>query len=311
MRNTFRKLKQGLQKTHDSVVGKISDVFSGRTRVDEDLLENLEEILIEADLGVDATMQLLDDLRERAGELGEVDLGSLERVLQDEIKGLLSGEMSENGSETGPVIASKPHVIMVVGVNGSGKTTTIGKLAHQYKEQSKSVLIAAADTFRAAAMEQLELWAERADVDIILNKQAKDPASVAYDAAAAAVARDADVLIVDTAGRLHTQENLMEELRKIYRVTGKQVQGAPHEVLLTLDATTGQNAIFQARKFHESVNVTGLVLTKLDGTAKGGVVVAINRELDLPVRYIGVGEGIDDLQEFDPDQFAEALFYEE
>lgn len=305
MPNPFQKLKQGLKKTHDTVVGKISDVFAGRNQLDEDLLEELEQILIEADLGVDATFRLLEDLRDKADELEEIDPAGLENFLQDEIKALLSHE----GHHGYDITDSRPHVIMVVGVNGSGKTTTIGKLAGIYKQQGRSVVIGAADTFRAAAMEQLETWADRAGVDIVLNRQAKDPASVAYDAAASALARGTDILIVDTAGRLHTQQNLMEELRKIHRVLGKQIGGAPHEVLLTLDATTGQNAIMQARRFNEAVEVTGLVLTKLDGTAKGGVVVAINRELDLPVRYIGVGEGIDDLQQFDPEQFAEALFY--
>ncbi|MCF7805789.1 MAG: signal recognition particle-docking protein FtsY [Candidatus Marinimicrobia bacterium] len=305
MRSAFQKLKSGLKKTHESVVGKISDVFSGRTSLDDDLLDDLEEILIEADLGVDATMRLLDDLRDRAKELDEIDMEALEHVLQDEIKLLLpNGKMAEETA-----IRQKPHVIMVVGVNGSGKTTTIGKLAHRLKNEGKSVLIGAADTFRAAAMEQLEDWAGQAQVDIIANKQAKDPASVAFDAAAAANSREVDVLIVDTAGRLHTQGNLMEELQKIHRVLGKQIQDAPHEVLLVLDATTGQNAIMQARQFNKAVETTGIALTKLDGTAKGGVVVAINRELDIPVKYIGIGEGIDDLQPFDPEQFAEALFY--
>ncbi len=305
MPNPFQKLKQGLQKTHDTVVGKIGEIFSGRNRLDEELLEELEEVLIEADLGVEATFRLLDDLRDKAEELGEVDASTLENLLQDEIKTLLSNGTREPQEFSG----DRPHVIMVVGVNGSGKTTTIGKLAGIYRGRGKSVIVGAADTFRAAAMEQLESWADRAGVEIVLNTQATDPASVAYDAAAAASARDADVLIVDTAGRLHTQQNLMEELRKIHRVLGKQIEGAPHEVLLTLDATTGQNAVIQARRFKEAVEVTGLVLTKLDGTAKGGVVVAINRELNLPVRYIGVGEQLDDLQEFDPETFAEALFY--
>jgi len=305
MRSTFQKLKSGLRKTHESVVGKIAEVFSGRTRLDDDMLEDLEEILIESDLGVDATMQLLDDLRDRASEIGEIDMHALQEVLQDEIKQLLSNGTSSDHSEQQDGL----HVIMVVGVNGSGKTTSIGKLAYQYKSEGKSVLIAAADTFRAAAMEQIESWASLAGVDIIVNKKARDPASVAYDAAAAANARDVDVLIVDTAGRLHTQGNLMDELQKIHRVLGKQVENAPHEVLLVLDATTGQNAIMQARQFHKVVEIDGIILTKLDGTAKGGVVVAINRELDMPVKYIGIGEGLEDLQPFDPEQFAEALFY--
>ncbi len=305
MRKTIQKLKSGLRKTHDNIVNKLSQVFTGRTRLDDDLLDELEEILIEADIGVDATMQLLDHLRDQAAEVDEVDMNALQNILQDEIKALLTNgyHMEEQGRQT------RPYIIMVVGVNGSGKTTTIGKLARYYKDQGKSVLLAAADTFRAAAMEQLETWAERADVEIIMNKQAKDPASVAYDAASAVQARNIDVLIVDTAGRLHTQQNLMQELQKIHKVLGKQIADAPHETLLVLDATTGQNAIMQANHFNSAVPLDGLVLAKLDGTAKGGVAVAVNRQLDIPVRYIGVGEGIDDLQEFDPEQFAEALFY--
>lgn len=305
MLKPFRKLKSGLKKTHENLVGKLGNVFAGHRKIDEDLLDDLEAVLIEADIGVDATMQLLDDLREHARDLGELDLESLQTVLQNEIKELLANGKSRQAEQT----QGHPHVIMVVGVNGSGKTTTIGKLAKYYKDQGKSVLLAAADTFRAAAMEQLETWANRGRVDIVMNKQARDPASVAFDAATAAQARDVDVLIVDTAGRLHTQRNLMEELQKIHRVLGKQIQGAPHETLLVLDATTGQNAIHQAQQFDTAVNLTGLVLAKLDGTAKGGVVVAINRQLDIPVKFVGVGESIDDLQEFDPEQFAEALFY--
>lgn len=305
MLETFQKLKSGLKKTHENLVGKLGQVFAGHHTIDEDLLDELEGVLIEADLGVDATLQLLDDLRERARDLGELDLESLQEVLQDEIKALLVNEKEPPAEEVTP----HPRVIMVVGVNGSGKTTTIGKLAKYFKEQGQSVLVAAADTFRAAAMEQLETWAKRAHVDIVMNKQARDPASVAFDAASAAQSRDVDVLIVDTAGRLHTQRNLMEELQKIHRVLGKQIPGAPHETLLVLDATTGQNAIHQAQQFHSAVHVSGLVLAKLDGTAKGGVVIAINRQLDIPVKYVGVGEQIDDLEPFSPEQFAEALFY--
>ena len=300
------KLKSGLKKTHESVVGKISNVFTGRKKIDEDMLEELEEILIEADIGVDATMTLLDDLRERSRELGEIDMQALQDILRDEIKSLLAdGQVQEEKFEV-----EGPYIIMVVGVNGSGKTTTIGKLAKRLADRGKNVLLAAADTYRAAAIEQLEMWADRADTQIIVNKQAKDPASVAFDAAAAAVSRDVDILIVDTAGRLHTQSNLMEELGKIHRVLGKKIPGAPHETMLVLDATTGQNAIIQAKQFNRAVQIDSLALTKLDGTAKGGVVIAINRELDIPVKYIGVGEGVDDLQPFDPEKFAEALFYE-
>ncbi|HKJ69831.1 MAG TPA: signal recognition particle-docking protein FtsY, partial [bacterium] len=296
MHSTFRKIKAGLQKTHENMVEKLGQVFTGKTKIDEDVLDELEAILIEADIGVEATLQLLDDLRERADEIGEVDMQSLQSVLQEEIKALLTNGRQQRGSES----LAHPQVIMVVGVNGSGKTTTIGKLARYYRDQGKSVLLAAADTFRAAAMEQLEMWANRADAEIISNKQAKDPASVAYDAAAAAKARDVDILIADTAGRLHTQKNLMEELRKIQRVLGKQIEGAPHETLLVLDATTGQNAIMQAKQFDQAVPLTGIVIAKLDGTAKGGVAVAVNRQLNIPVHYVGVGERIEDLQKFDP-----------
>lgn len=305
MLSSLRKLKFGLKKTHETMISKLSRVFSGRTKLDDDLLDDLEEVLIEADIGVDATMALLDHLREQSHSLGEVDMESLQEVLQQKIKQLLTnGERSQDNSEL-----VKPHVIMVIGVNGAGKTTTIGKLARRYRDEGKSVLLAAADTFRAAAMEQLQTWSGRAGVDLIMNQQAKDPASVAFDAAAAAKARDVDVLIVDTAGRLHTKSYLMDELQKIHRVLSKQIKSAPHEVMLVLDATTGQNAIMQAEQFNKVVPVNSIALTKLDGTAKGGVVIAISRQLDIPVKYIGVGEQIDDLQEFDPEQFAEALFY--
>jgi len=305
MLSSLKKLKSGLKKTHENMIDRLSKVFSGRTKLDDELLDELEMVLIEADLGVDATMELLDHLREESRSIGEVDLDSLQVVLQSEIKKLLSnGKKSENGAPK-----PSPYVIMVVGVNGAGKTTTIGKLAKRYKSEGKSVLLAAADTFRAAAMEQLQTWSKRAKVEIIANQQAKDPASVAFDASAAAKARDVDVLIVDTAGRLHTKTNLMEELQKIHRVLGKQIDGAPHEVMLVLDATTGQNAIQQAKQFNAAIPVDNIALTKLDGTAKGGVVIAINRQLDIPVKYIGVGEALDDLQEFDPKEFAEALFY--
>jgi len=305
MLSSLKKLKSGLKKTHENMINRLSQVFSGRTKLDDELLDELEMVLIEADLGVDATIELLDHLREESRSIGEVDLDSLQVVLQSEIKKLLSNGKK---SETGTVMPS-PYVIMVVGVNGAGKTTTIGKLAKHFKSEGKSVLLAAADTFRAAAMEQLQTWSKRADVEIIANQQAKDPASVAFDASAAAKARNVDVLIVDTAGRLHTKTNLMEELQKIHRVLGKQIDGAPHEVMLVLDATTGQNAILQAKQFNESVPIDNIALTKLDGTAKGGVVIAINRQLDIPVKYIGVGEAVDDLQKFDPEEFAEALFY--
>ncbi|MBN1352419.1 signal recognition particle-docking protein FtsY [candidate division KSB1 bacterium] len=313
----FMKLKKGLTKTRESLVGKISKIIKSRKKIDDDLLDEIEEILIGADVGVDVTLEIVDELKNEIKKQGYQNSGDVLNVLKQSIIQLLCEAEPDQGTETQSVPAPslrtsgdghKPHVVMVVGVNGTGKTTTIGKLANHYKSQNKRVLLAAADTFRAAAAEQLAVWADRAGVELIRNQAGADPAAVAYDSLNAALARDIDILIVDTAGRLHTKINLMEEVKKIKRVMNKQIPTAPHEILLVLDATTGQNGLNQARQFLDALGVTGLVLTKLDGTAKGGIVISIRRQLNLPVRYIGVGEGIDDLEYFDPRQFAEALF---
>jgi fused signal recognition particle receptor len=274
-------------------------VLTGKRRIDADLLEEIEELLITSDIGVQTAARLIDRLS--AAKAGSVE--ELQAVLRTEILAILTHPPRPT-REPG----SAPHVIMVVGVNGVGKTTTIGKLAARLKADGRKVLIAAADTFRAAAVEQLAIWAERAGADIVRHQDGADPAAVAYDAVDAARARGADVVIVDTAGRLHTKVNLMEEIKKIKRSIAKKLPDAPHEILLVLDATTGQNAVSQARLFHEALELTGIALTKLDGTAKGGIVIAICHEFDIPLRYIGIGEAIEDLQEFDPEQFVEALF---
>lgn len=298
------KLKESLSRTREAFADNVHKVLTGRPRLDDATFEELEEVLIAGDVGVAAAEKLVSRLRERAQAEGLADGAALEEALAEEVAAILKA------GESAPPAASteKPWVVMLVGVNGTGKTTTLGKLANHYRREGKSVVVGAADTFRAAAVEQLRIWAERADVEIVANQSGADPASVAYDAVAAAQARHADVVLVDTAGRLQTKVNLMEELRKIGRVIGKRIPGAPHEVLLVLDATTGQNAIQQARQFSEVVQVTGLVLTKVDGSAKGGVVVAIADQLQIPVRFLGLGEGIDDLAPFEADTFAAALF---
>jgi len=302
------RLKEGLTKTRENIFGKIQKILTGKTKIDEELLENLEEILISGDVGVTTTMKIIENIRQRVKKDGYENPADLDNLLREEIQKLLV-----NGTiiDIDPLVLSsgqKPHVIMIVGVNGVGKTTTIGKLAYNYKSVGKKVLIAAADTFRAAANEQLEIWAKRAGVEIIQQARGADPAAVSYDALRSAVTHGVDVLIIDTAGRLHTKVNLMDELKKIKRVIQKIKPEAPHEVLLVLDASTGQNAIQQAKQFSAAVGITGLVLTKLDGTAKGGVVLAINQELNIPVKYIGVGEKIDDLQPFHQKIFVDALF---
>ncbi len=299
----FSKLKESLNKTRQNFMQKIDTIVTGRRHIDESLYEELEEALIQADVGIETALDLVEKLREevkrrRVGESGE-------------LRSLLKGLMLEIlGEETIPLNTGghKPAVIMVVGVNGVGKTTTIGKLAYQFKGMGKSVLLGAADTFRAAAIDQLEIWGQRAGVGVIKHTEGSDPAAVAFDALQAAKARQIDVLVIDTAGRLHTKSNLMEELKKIHRVLGREMPGAPHEVLLVLDATTGQNAINQARLFKEAVGVTGVVLTKLDGTARGGVVLAVKQTLGVPVKMIGIGEGMDDLRPFEAREFVEALF---
>ncbi len=305
MKSLVQKIRSGLSRTRSSLVDGISKAITGKSRLDDDLLETIEERLIAADMGVDTAMEVIDVLRDRLNPREREELPKVFDVIKQE---LLERLQRMNGRAGQPELAERPHVIMVVGVNGVGKTTTIGKLAHLYKSDGKRVILGAADTFRAAAQEQLAIWAERAKVDIVRNKPGADPASVAFDTVSAAQSRGMDVAIIDTAGRLHTRSNLMEELKKIRRVIERKQPGAPHEVLLVLDATTGQNGLAQARQFHEAVQVTGIVLTKLDGTAKGGIVFAIQQELQLPVRFIGVGEQIDDLQPFEPETYVEALF---
>ncbi len=303
------KLRQGLARTRASFAAGMRGAL-GRGRVDDDLFADLERALIAADVGVTATEELIGRLRERVRGEGLADPGRVEAALKEELLHLLETAGGRTTGRPAPPARTRPHVIMVIGVNGVGKTTTIGKLARREVDAGRRVLIGACDTFRAAAGEQLEAWAERAGVEIVRQRDGADPAAVAFDAVAAGAARGADVILIDTAGRLHTKENLMEELKKIHRVVARRLAGAPHEVLLCLDATTGQNAIRQARMFDAALGVTGLVLAKLDGTARGGVVVAIASELGLRVDLVGVGEGIDDLVPFDPRDFVEAMFEE-
>lgn len=299
-------LDNGLEKSRTSVFQKLSKVFTGRRRVDEDLLDELEEALITADVGVDTTMKILDRLRKRARFEAYAEVDELYTMLREEIGGLFS-ESDQPSAGVALPDSDHPQVIMVVGVNGVGKTTSIGKLAWRYKQAGKRVLLGAADTFRAAAIDQLKIWSERAGVDIIAQHMGADPAAVAFDTLEAAVARNSEVVIIDTAGRLHNKRGLMEELTKIRRVMDRIVPGAPHEVLLVLDGSTGQNAVEQAKHFTSATDVTGLVLTKLDGTAKGGVVLAISDQLSIPVRFIGIGEKMEDLQDFQVMEFIDSL----
>ena len=293
------RLRSGLARTRDAVIESLAAVVGGGT-LDEEALEEIEAILIQADVGVQTSMDIVEALREGMGNGQDADVLDL---LRQELGRILADDDAPTASGGPP---AQPHVVLVVGVNGVGKTTTIGKLASQYRDRGWRVLMAACDTFRAGAVSQLEVWAERAGADIVRAQQGADPAAVAFDALAAAASRKADVVLVDTAGRLHTKVNLMEELKKVRRILAKQ-DGAPHETLLVLDATTGQNALAQARQFHEAIGVTGLVLTKLDGTARGGIVFALRRELGLPIRFIGVGEGVEDLHPFDGGDFVDAL----
>jgi fused signal recognition particle receptor len=297
----FSRLKRGLSKTREILTTDIDDLFRGNRKLDDDLLEELEELLITSDIGVSTAMDIMDAISKKASEIS--DAHGLKQVLKDEIAGIM-GHVTPT-PQTAP---EKPHVVMVVGVNGVGKTTTIGKLAARQTARGKKVLIAAADTFRAAAIEQLTIWAERAHADIVKHKDNADPSAVVFDSIEAARSRDVDIVYIDTAGRLHTKINLMEEIKKIKRTIAKKMPQAPHEILLVLDATTGQNAISQATLFNEALDITGLALTKLDGTAKGGIAVSICSTLNIPLKYIGVGEQIDDLQDFDPEAFVEALF---
>lgn len=299
----FRRLRERLQKTREQLSNRVDRLVFGKKTIDLELLDELEEVLITSDLGVHTAQTLLQKVTEKIKRQELKDPARLREQLREEIQALLSVP-----SEPLDFRLARPFVIMVIGVNGVGKTTTIGKLAHQLKQEGFKVMLAAADTFRAAAIEQLTLWAERVDVPIIRQKSGSDPSAVAFDAIDAAIARDIDVIILDTAGRMHTKINLMEELKKVQRVLTKKIPEAPHEVLLVLDASTGQNALSQARLFKEGIGVTGLILTKLDGTAKGGIVAAICDELKLPVRYIGIGETLEDLRPFDPEEFARALF---
>jgi fused signal recognition particle receptor len=298
-RGVFKRLRERLTKTRKSLAEGMERIFSGKGKIDAGVLEQLEELLITSDIGV----QTATELMARIAAAKAADAQELRAVLREEILSILQPTLP-----AAPRPAAKPRVVMVVGVNGVGKTTTIGKLAARWTAAGSSVLIAAADTFRAAAVDQLAIWAERAGAAIVKHKEGSDPAAVAYDALEAAVSRRIDVVIVDTAGRLHTKINLMEEIKKIKRSLAKKLEGAPHEILLVLDATTGQNAVSQARLFHEALDITGIALTKLDGTAKGGIVIAICREFKIPLQYIGIGESIDDLQDFDPAQFVDALF---
>jgi len=308
----FDKLKEGLSKTRDSFVGRLrTALFAGR-KIDAALLDEIEEILITSDVGISSTERIIARLKVRVKEDKIEDATLITAVLKEEITAMLAASPSAHNDavyEVDP--AAKPHVIMVIGVNGVGKTTTIGKMARNYKRAGKSVLIGAADTFRAAANEQLEVWAKRAEVDIIQQQQGADPAAVAYDTLNAALARDIDVVIIDTAGRLHNKQGLMAELEKIGRVMKKIKPHVPNDIFLVLDATTGQNALQQAREFTKVAPITGIILTKLDGTSKGGAVLAIADALQIPVRYIGVGESIDDLQVFDAGSFVEAMFEEQ
>lgn len=298
----FGRLKSGLTKTRESLVKGIDSLFSGYSEIDDDFYEELEEILIMADLGINVTTEIIDDLKVKVKESRIKEAKECKELLINSIKEQMS--VSESDYE----FENKKAVVLMIGVNGVGKTTTVGKLAGQLKESGKKVMVAAADTFRAAAIEQLTEWAHRANVDIIAGQEGSDPASVVYDAVNAAKARDVDVLICDTAGRLHNKKNLMEELKKISRIINTEYPEAYLETLIVLDGTTGQNALVQAKQFSEVADISGIVLTKLDGTAKGGIAIAIQSEMDIPVKYIGIGEKIDDLQKFNPTEFVNALF---
>ena len=297
----FSKIKEGLKKTRNAVVNQIDGMLKSFTKIDEELFEELEELLVMGDVGVKTASKITEELRARVKKEGVTDPNEVHRLLEE-----ITADMLRGGEELN--LNTKPSIILVIGVNGVGKTTTIGKLANNLRMQGKSVLLAAADTFRAAAIDQLEIWAERAQCDIVKQKEGSDPAAVVYDAISAAKARGTDVIIADTAGRLHNKKYLMDELGKITRIIDRELPDADKEFLIVLDATTGQNAVNQAREFKNSAGITGIVLTKLDGTAKGGVVLSVKEELGVPVKYIGIGEQMDDLQPFDADSFAKALF---
>jgi fused signal recognition particle receptor len=300
----FKRLQEGLSKTRDSLVSRVDNLFLGKKEIDAELLDELEEILITADLGVNTTLDLLDEIRSKVSRQELKDPQALKLALKERILVFFEGygdteiQMPEDG----------PFIIMVVGVNGVGKTTTIGKIANKFVRSGQKVLLVAADTFRAAAINQLKVWGERVGVEVMAKEYGADPSSVIYDGLDYASSKNFDVILIDTAGRLHTKVNLMEELKKIKRVIGKKIAGAPHEIMLILDATTGQNSISQAKLFNEAVGLTGLTLTKLDGTAKGGIVVNISHDFQIPIRFIGIGEKLEDLRDFDPREFIEALF---
>lgn len=298
----FDKLKEGLQKTRKGITERIDQVLVSFGKIDEELFDELEEILITSDVGIETTTRIITDLKQKVKERKLVDPRVVKELLKEELLEIL------NEGNTELNLSSTPSVILIIGVNGVGKTTSIGKIANLYKQKGKKVMLAAGDTFRAAAIDQLEIWANRVGVEVIKQSEGSDPAAVIYDAVQAAKARKADILICDTAGRLHTKKNLMDELRKVYRVLDRELPDSSRETLLVLDATTGQNAISQAKTFNDSSDVSGIILTKLDGTAKGGIVIAIKSELDIPVKLIGVGEKMDDLQNFDAREFVEALF---
>ncbi|OGL39324.1 MAG: signal recognition particle-docking protein FtsY [Candidatus Schekmanbacteria bacterium RIFCSPHIGHO2_02_FULL_38_11] len=303
--NFFSRLKNGLSKTRQGLISRVENLLSLGQGIDEEFFTELEEILILSDLGVQASNRFIEDLKNYVKNEKVKEANLLKDYLKKKfIETLESGQCSSSEKSN----FEKPSVIMVVGVNGVGKTTTIGKFASLFTQEGKKVMLAAADTFRAAADEQLEIWGRRADVPVVRGNDGSDPSSVAFDSIKSAMAREIDILIIDTAGRLHVKKNLMEELKKMKRVVGKAMEGAPHEILLVLDATTGQNSIAQAKMFNDALELTGIVLTKLDGTAKGGIIVAIAEELKIPVKFIGVGEGIEDFQEFNPKDFVEALF---
>lgn len=304
MKPFFKKWQKGLSKTRSGFLGKLSNAMSGKSRIDESVLEEIEQLLIESDVSVDTTFHLIDEIKNGAADHATCTEDELRLLLKKNIQNIFNSERKDSSVP----LQEKPQVILVVGVNGTGKTTSIGKLAHHFHKTGKKVLLACADTFRAAAGEQLDVWAKRVGVDLIRQTMGADPASVAFDALQAATARGVDVLLIDTAGRLHTNVNLMEELKKIRRVLSRQMESAPHQTLLVLDATVGQNGMTQAKLFAEAVDVTGIILTKLDGTARGGIAVTIHRELDIPVQWVGLGESLEDMVPFDAEAFVEGMF---
>ncbi len=307
-KNKDEKLEKTVEKTKDSLLRKLSRAVVGKAKVDDEVLDELEEILIGADVGIDTTVKIIERIEQRVARDKYLNTAELNNILREEIKALIHNKKITDLNTDYTTPDGKPYVIMVVGVNGVGKTTTIGKLAYKFRQAGKKVLLGAADTFRAAAIEQLEIWAQRAGVDIVKQQQGSDPAAVAYDTLNSAIHRGYDIVIIDTAGRLHNKKNLMEELAKIRRVMQKLIPEAPHEVLLVLDASTGQNAFQQAKEFTKVTNVDAIALTKLDGTAKGGVVIGISDQFKIPIKFIGTGEKIDDIQFFDPDAFVDSLF---